>query len=365
MKRALSCSEIEQTCSHFAFPKRLKPDSGRFCLFNPTSRSSRTLPLTPETLHTLSSESSAPQDLTQSIEQWASNCDSCSEAEMVPPQAPSVASNVSGQRRVSKLSYRRQRSQSPSKKSSPQYRSRNMADASVFVDHFPEPPPDVEDQLKQIFEVSMLEDIGKASFGQGLLGRSVVQNGAGELAERYCHKSRQMAKDCTGEGQWKSWLLTGLVEPMQELWPDIVKLSASEKRRFIGFAFVTWLILPQHGYLNFDPLRHPLRIYLAPLRLFQFILNPVHPQLSLRCPLNSTPSFHRRQFSVRHPTLPAISLPTIQIVFPYLSRTYVLVFPIPLFPSSKAGYYGTFRTTIVSLASHTNRQLVCIFLLSF
>ena len=53
-----------------------------------------------------------------------------------------------------------------------------------------------------------------------------------------------MAKECAGEGQWKSYLLTGLVEPVQELWPDIVKLSASEKRRFAGSAFGTWLTLP-------------------------------------------------------------------------------------------------------------------------
>ncbi|CAI6226979.1 unnamed protein product [Periconia digitata] len=38
-----------------------------------------------------------------------------------------------------------------------------------------------------------------------------------------------MAKDCAGEGQWKSCLLSGLVEPIQELWPEIVKLSALEK----------------------------------------------------------------------------------------------------------------------------------------
>ena len=31
----------------------------------------------------------------------------------------------------------------------------------------------------------------------------------------------------------------GLIEPMQGLWPDIVKLSASEKRGFTGSAFKT------------------------------------------------------------------------------------------------------------------------------
>lgn len=103
-----------------------------------------------------------------------------------------------------------------------------MADSGIFVDHKPEPPSDVEDQLKQIFGVLELDDIGKMSLNQELHefpDRRKIE----ELAERYCHKSRQMSKDCAGEGQWKSYLLTGLVEPLQDLWPDILKLSASEK----------------------------------------------------------------------------------------------------------------------------------------
>ena len=243
MKRALSCPDIEQTRSRSPSPKRrkLSPSRGRHSsLPNNISRSSRfsrTLPLTPETLQAISSQSSAPKESTQSIEQWASNCYTCSEPEMVPIQTPSVTSNDSGLRRASKVGYRRQRSQSPTKKTSTQYRSRNMADASVFVDHFPEPPSDVEDQLKHIFGISMLGDIGNIFPSPNPSGALAIQTAVRELAERYCHKSRQMAKDCAGEGQWKSYLLTGLVEPMQELWPDIVKLSASEKRRSANSTF--------------------------------------------------------------------------------------------------------------------------------
>ena len=51
-----------------------------------------------------------------------------------------------------------------------------MADVSVFVDHFPEPPLDVADQLKHIFGVSVLEDIGQASSNDDLSGASAVQN---------------------------------------------------------------------------------------------------------------------------------------------------------------------------------------------
>lgn len=60
-----------------------------------------------------------------------------------------------------------------------------------------------------------------------------------ELAESYCRKSRQMARECAGEGEWKSCLLSDLMEPIRELWPEIVKLSASEKRRPIRFALIT------------------------------------------------------------------------------------------------------------------------------
>lgn len=114
-----------------------------------------------------------------------------------------------------------------------------MADANVFVDHLPEPPSDVEDQLKQIFEVSVLEDIGKVSSSQQPI--EAGKHNLAELAERYCHKSRQMAKDGVGEGQWKSYLLTGLVEPIQELWPDVLKLSVSEKRRYATCSLSAWL----------------------------------------------------------------------------------------------------------------------------
>jgi len=124
-----------------------------------------------------------------------------------------------------------------------------MADASVFVDYFPEPPSDVEDQLKHIFGVSMLGDIGTIFSSHDLssaptIQTTTIQTTARELAEKYCYKSRQMAKDCAGEGQWKSYLLTGLVEPMQELWPDIVKLSASEERGLAHPAFAIRLTSP-------------------------------------------------------------------------------------------------------------------------
>ena len=89
----------------------------------------------------------------------------------------------------------------------------------------------------------MVEDIGQASSSETLSDASAIRNAIAELAEKYCHKSRQIAKDYAGAGQWKSCLLTGFMEPMHELWPGILKLSASEKRRFAGSAFATRLTL--------------------------------------------------------------------------------------------------------------------------
>lgn len=96
-----------------------------------------------------------------------------------------------------------------------------MADANIFVDHMPEPPPDVADQLKRVFGVASLEDIGKA----------LHDTPSEMIAERYCRQSRQMARDCAGDREWKSCLLSYLMDPIQELWPEIVKLSASKERR--------------------------------------------------------------------------------------------------------------------------------------
>jgi hypothetical protein len=95
---------------------------------------------------------------------------------MVPIQTPSVASNDSSQRRASKLATGYSGLRAPLRKQViTQYRSRNVADASVFVDSFQEPPPDLEDQLKHMFEVSMLGDIGSIIPCPNLSGASTVQ----------------------------------------------------------------------------------------------------------------------------------------------------------------------------------------------
>jgi hypothetical protein len=223
MKRALSCSDLDRISSCPPSPKRHKPPSlgTGGCLRTPKSRSQRTLSLTAQAQEAHLSHSFIHQGSPQPIKEWINNCDRYTEAEMAPPQTPSVTSNESGPRRATKLSYRRQRSQSPNKRTGPQYRTRNMADANIFIDHLPDPPPDVAAQLQHIFQ-GPADDIRRIPLSPRVE----------ELAKRYCSKTRQLAKECAGEGQWKSSLLSGLAEPMQELWPDVVKLSAFEKRTF-------------------------------------------------------------------------------------------------------------------------------------
>ncbi|CAI6226371.1 unnamed protein product [Periconia digitata] len=92
-----------------------------------------------------------------------------------------------------------------------------MSNASIFVDYLYKPLLDVEHKLKHIFSVVMLEDIRKASFSHNRYAAPAIDNKIRELTEKYCYKSRQMAKDCASEGQWKSCLLSSLVEPIQEL----------------------------------------------------------------------------------------------------------------------------------------------------
>ena len=115
----------------------------------------------------------------------------------------------------------------------------NMADANVFVDHFPEAPAEIEEQLVRVFGGTMWTD------GQ----QRVIE----ELTRQYCEESRVLAKKCAGENEWRSHLFLGLLQPLNRLEPEILMLSASEKREY-SFNFTgnvqagTNCILAQHGY---------------------------------------------------------------------------------------------------------------------
>ena len=53
-----------------------------------------------------------------------------------------------------------------------------------------------------------------------------------ELTRQYCEESRVLAKKCAGENEWRSHLFLGLLQPLNRLEPEILMLSASEKREY-------------------------------------------------------------------------------------------------------------------------------------
>lgn len=136
MKRAHSCSAIDQNDCRFSPAKRSEPSPAASDHRDSIgTHPAQGLPLTPHVVQLSSVRTSVSPDYKQRIQHWINDCDNCSREEIAPPRTPSVTSNETC--RTSKL-VRRQRSQSPSKRTSPQYRARNMADASIFVDHMPE-----------------------------------------------------------------------------------------------------------------------------------------------------------------------------------------------------------------------------------
>lgn len=231
MKRVLEGAdpiELLEDSAHHCKCRRLEPTNDPsdvlHCAFE-CDRSS-TPPLTQETLEKLDavSESHSAKDhgtgYRAFVQQWADECENQSEIEMPPSPTPSSMSWRGNRRRTAKLT-QRQRSFSPIKKAnSPQYRAMNMADANLFVDHFPEAPTEVETQLGRIFS-----DTASLFEQDGVVDR---------LARLYCEESRVLARKCAGENEWRSHLFMGLLQPLERLEPDTLMLSASEKRKYIA-----------------------------------------------------------------------------------------------------------------------------------
>ncbi|KAF2816717.1 uncharacterized protein BDZ99DRAFT_373539 [Mytilinidion resinicola] len=217
MKRALASldpDELADDSVHVS--KRWKPHNTDECAFK--RRRLDTPPLTQETLDKLHCTSDSLGELeagcAQSIQQWAAECEN-GELEMPLSPAPSVTPSRDSRRRIAKQ-VQRQRSSSPVKKAnSPQYRAMNMADANVFVDHFPEAPAKVEEQIERVF--------GGNAWAASQ--RTAIE----ELARHYCQESRVLAKKCAGENEWRSHLFLGLLQPLNRLEPEVLMLSASEK----------------------------------------------------------------------------------------------------------------------------------------
>ncbi|RFU31547.1 hypothetical protein B7463_g4790, partial [Scytalidium lignicola] len=136
---------------------------------------------------------------------------------MPPLPSPSAtASRGRGNRRRSAKLVQRQCSQSSVKNANgPQYRAMNMADANVFVDHFPEAPIEIEEQLVLVFDrPTCIES------QQGVIEA---------LTTHYCEESRVLAKKCAGENEWRSNLFHGLLQPLSRLEGENLMLSASER----------------------------------------------------------------------------------------------------------------------------------------
>ncbi|KAL5121059.1 hypothetical protein ACEQ8H_000909 [Pleosporales sp. CAS-2024a] len=152
------------------------------------------------------------RESTKAIESWIQLCASSAESDM--PQTPSSTSSQGPLRRALKQ-LQRQRSQSPVKNiNAVQYRETNMADANVFVDHYHDPPPEVDARLKRIFA----EAVPSAEQLKLL----------NTLSEQYCTDCRVLAKKCAGENEWRSNLFLNLLQLTK---PDseVFMLSASEK----------------------------------------------------------------------------------------------------------------------------------------
>jgi hypothetical protein len=153
---------------------------------------------------------------TATIVQWIKQCGSRDEPEM--PQTPSSTTSTGTRRRTVKQLQRR-RSQSPVKNiGGVQYRAMNMADANVFVDHFPEAPSEIQSRLDRVF--------GESSWHPDQQDLLKV------LAEQYCSESRVLARNCAGENEWRSNLFLGLLQRLARLDAETLMLSASDKREF-------------------------------------------------------------------------------------------------------------------------------------
>lgn len=233
MKRALTSLEIDKLADSVRTYKHRKPrntDEHSHDLHRAFKcRRLNTPPLTQETLDELhcATESESLEEWAasraQSIQRWADECESDDKLEMPPSPTPSAMSSRGQRRRTAKI-VQRQRSSSPVKKAnSPQYRAMNMADANVFVDYFPEAPTKIEAQLRRVFDRATWADKQWEAIE--------------ELTMQYCEESRVLAKKCAGENEWRSHLYLGLLQPLSRLEPEILMLSASEKRELAASIF--------------------------------------------------------------------------------------------------------------------------------
>ena len=109
-----------------------------------------------------------------------------------------------------------QRSSNPVRKaSSAQYRVMIMAEANIFVEHFPEAPGSIDEKLGRVLS--------------GVPGGASQHEAIEGMARQYCERSRELAKDCAGKIEWVD-LCSNLLQLLGKLGPEILKLSVSRGR---------------------------------------------------------------------------------------------------------------------------------------
>jgi hypothetical protein len=159
-----------------------------------------------------------------SIQHWLETCPAdCDPDLMAAPPTPRSASLSSRRgRRPSQQSVRASRTPSPSKRPSPQtYRTQNMSYAGVLIDDLIELPHEIEHRVRHILKAESLEDA---------IGTMEHQTQLASHVKRFLDLSRQNARNCSLEGDWKA----SLFSLMGELAQGSVQCHTSEKREFAG-----------------------------------------------------------------------------------------------------------------------------------
>jgi hypothetical protein len=164
-----------------------------------------------------------------SIRHWLETCSADNDPDMMA--APPTPRSASVSYRRGRRSYQRSvRTPSPSKRPSPQtYRTQNMSYVGVVIDDLIELPQEIERRVRQILEAESLENsIGTMKHHLQLASH----------VKRFLDLSRQNARNCSLEGDWKA----SLYSLMSELAQGSVQCHTSEKREFAGRISSTLLI---------------------------------------------------------------------------------------------------------------------------
>ncbi|KAF1841363.1 uncharacterized protein K460DRAFT_397607 [Cucurbitaria berberidis CBS 394.84] len=204
MKRAISSCDLEPALVEAAPPaKRRRP-----------------IPLTRKALsqvQVLQCES------TESVHHWVSS--SLNDDMSMDPNQPHPRLLAQTMRRAKA----RSRTPSPVKKlphcATPEYRNVTMKLASLFIERHPELPAHVAASVERILGTGTTKEASGQTGDEDTARDAIMAN----LAVTYRAQCRSLAGDCSGEGEWRSALLSILMSPLSMRWSPVLKISASEK----------------------------------------------------------------------------------------------------------------------------------------